>query len=281
MKWTEICIHTTQEAIEIVANVLHEVGASGVVIEDPEVLEREWESPFGEFYQLSPDDYPTEGVFVKGYLASEGCDVEQLVMEIKSSLQSFHNIDIHLGQQKITVSEIDEEEWATVWKQYYKPLQITDRITIKPTWEEYNPSEDEIIIELDPGMAFGTGTHPTTSLCIKALQSSIQGGEEIYDVGCGTGVLSIAAAKLGASRVTAFDLDYVAVESATANVSMNHVSNHIEVMQNNLLEGITTPVDIIVANILAEVILLFASDAYQLLKEEGLFITSGIINSKA
>lgn len=150
-----------------------------------------------------------------------------------------------------------------------------------PTWEEYTPaSPEEKIIELDPGMAFGTGTHPTTTMCIRALEKTVQPGDTVIDVGTGSGVLSIAAAKLGASSVQAYDLDPVAVESAEMNVRLNKTDDIVSVGQNSLLEGIEGPVDLIVANLLAEIILLFPEDAARVVKSGGLFITSGIIAAK-
>ncbi|GAA0362478.1 50S ribosomal protein L11 methyltransferase [Bacillus horti] len=282
MKWSEISIHTTQEAIEPVANILHEAGASGVVIEDSEVLQRDVanHNEFGELYQLDPGDYPAEGVVVKGYLTVNSF-LGEAVEEIKTQLNNLllHNINLGLGT--VTLSEVHEEDWAHAWKQYYKPVKITDRITITPSWEEYSPkNKDEMIIELDPGMAFGTGTHPTTILSIQGLEKVLQRGDEVIDVGCGSGVLSIAAAKLGAKHVLALDLDEVAVKVTKENIQVNHQSEIITVKQNNLLDHITDEAGVIVANILAEVILKFVDQAYLLLKPGGYFVTSGIIVAK-
>ncbi|WCK53490.1 50S ribosomal protein L11 methyltransferase [Aneurinibacillus sp. Ricciae_BoGa-3] len=280
MKWSEISIHTTQEAVEPIANILHEAGATGVVIEDPEILTREWEDQFGEIYQLSPKDYPEEGVLVKAYLLVNSY-LGETVDQIKQAVNNLVLYDIDAGPGTVLLAEVREEEWATAWKKYYKPVEISDHITITPTWEEYAPKKpDELIIELDPGMAFGTGTHPTTVLCIRALDEVIQGGEQVIDVGCGTGVLSIAAAKLGAGSVRALDLDEVAVQSSRINVKLNHTDDRVTVNQNNLLDGVEGSADIIVANILAEVIVRFSDDAAAILKPGGLFITSGIITQK-
>ncbi|WP_332634510.1 50S ribosomal protein L11 methyltransferase [Halalkalibacter flavus] len=279
MKWSEFSIHTTEEAVEPVCNILHEAGASGVVIEDSIDLAKEWGDRFGEIYQLSPDDYPEEGVIVKAYFPVNSF-LAETIDEIKESINGLLAYDIDLGSNKVQIAEVHEEEWATAWKKYYKPVKVSSSITITPTWEEYEASEDETIIELDPGMAFGTGTHPTTVLCIQALDKVIQGGEKVVDVGTGSGVLSIAAAKLGAQRTLALDLDYVAVESAEQNVALNQVDNTVTVKQNNLLEGIEGPFDIVVANILAEVIVRFVQDAAAVLKPNGIYITSGIIKRK-
>lgn len=280
MKWSEISVHTTQEAIEAVANILHEAGASGVVIEDPSDLTRDWEDHYGEIYELNPADFPEEGVLVKAYLPVNSF-LGETIESIKEAINNLLLHDIDLGHGTVSTTEVNEEEWASAWKKYYHPVRITKRIVITPTWVEYEPeSDDELIIELDPGMAFGTGTHPTTVMCIEALEQHLTAGDEVIDVGCGTGVLGIAAAKLGAKKVHGLDLDEMAVRIARQNAKLNKVGERIEVKQNNLLDGITGPVDTIVANILAEVILRFTADAYKVLKDQGLFIVSGIIQAK-
>ncbi|GGE74543.1 50S ribosomal protein L11 methyltransferase [Priestia taiwanensis] len=280
MKWSEMSIHTTQEAVEPISNILHEAGASGVVIEDVFDLYKERADVYGEIYQLDPNDYPTEGVIVKAYLPVNSF-LGETVDAIKEAINNLLIHDIDLGHNTISVSEVNEEEWATAWKKYYHPVRVSNRITIVPTWEEYTKEkEDELIIELDPGMAFGTGTHPTTVMCIQALEKCVENGDNIIDVGTGSGVLSIAAAKLGASKIGAYDLDDVAVQSARTNVQLNKVDDVVEVDQNNLLSGIEGPVDGIVANLLAEIVLRLVEDAKKVIKPGGYFISSGIIGAK-
>ncbi|MCM3215321.1 50S ribosomal protein L11 methyltransferase [Niallia taxi] len=280
MKWSEITIHTTNEAIEPISNILHEAGASGVVIEDPFELIKEREDRFGEIYQLNPDDYPQEGVLVKAYLPINSF-LGETVEEIKEAINNLILFNIDIGLNKVTIMEVNEEEWATAWKKYYHPVKISEKFTIVPTWEEYTPvNSDELIIELDPGMAFGTGTHPTTVLCIQALERIVKKGDTVIDVGTGSGVLSIAASMLQAKSVLALDLDEVAVQSAKLNLKLNKVHGTATVQQNNLLDGITQESDVIVANILAEVIVRFTDDVYRLLKQDGYFIASGIILQK-
>ncbi|MTT32504.1 50S ribosomal protein L11 methyltransferase [Terrilactibacillus sp. BCM23-1] len=280
MKWSEICIHTTQEAVEAITNILHEAGSSGVVIEDPLDLVKDWPQEFSEVYDLNPSDYPEEGVNIKAYLPVNSF-LGETVEEIKQSINNLFVYDIDLGDNTITISEVNEEEWATAWKKYYKPVRLTDHITITPTWEEYKPQfEGEKIIELDPGMAFGTGTHPTTVLCIQALEKYLKDSDHVLDVGTGTGVLSIAAAKLGVESVLAVDLDEVAVKSAKINVKLNHVQDKVSVKQNNLADGIDRQYDIVVANLLAEIVIRLAEDAYDKLTNGGILISSGIIKQK-
>ncbi|MCM3761524.1 50S ribosomal protein L11 methyltransferase [Alkalihalobacillus oceani] len=279
MKWSEFSIHTTEEAVEPICNILHEAGASGVVIEDPMDLVKEWGIHYGEIYQLSPDDYPEEGVRIKAYFPVNSF-LAETIEEIKEAINGLLVYDFDLGHNHVQIVEVDEEDWATAWKKYYKPVKVSKSITITPTWESYTPQDGETIIELDPGMAFGTGTHPTTVLCIQALDRTIKGGERVVDVGTGSGVLSIAAAKLGAEQVLALDLDDVAVVSARQNIALNQLEAKISVKQNNLLQGVSGNYDIVVANILAEIVVQCIQDAAAILKPGGSFITSGIIKRK-
>ncbi|MGE7623298.1 50S ribosomal protein L11 methyltransferase [Viridibacillus sp. NPDC096237] len=280
MKWSELSIHTTSEAVEAISNILHEAGASGVVIEDSEDYGKERADQFGEIYDLNPKDFPKDGVIVKAYLA-ETSFLGETVEEIKVAINNLVNYDINIGHNKVTLNEVNEEDWATAWKKYYHPVKISNRFTIVPTWEDYEPvNSDELIIELDPGMAFGTGTHPTTVLCLQALEKTIKATDSVVDVGTGSGVLSIGAALLGAKHIHALDLDEVAVRSAIENVQLNKVEEVIDVMQGNLLDTVKEPADVVVANILAEVIMTFTDDAYTIVKPGGLFITSGIIEPK-
>jgi len=280
MKWSEISIHTTNEAIEPISNILHEAGASGVVIEDPAELTKEREDWFGEIYDLNPGDYPEEGVIIKAYLPVNSF-ISETVDSIKQEITDLIQYDIDIGTNQVTMTEVKEEDWASAWKQYYHPVKISETFTIVPTWEKYERvNSDELIIELDPGMAFGTGTHPTTVMCIQALEKTVQTGHHVIDVGTGSGVLSIAAALLGAERVLALDLDEVAIKSAKENIELNHVANKIEVRTGNLLDGIESKADIVVANILADVIIRFTDAAASIVKQGGYFITSGIIHPK-
>lgn len=282
MKWSEIAIHTTHAATEAVANIFHEAGASGVIIEDsrePEIQSKR-ENVFGEIVELNKNDYPEEGVIVKAYLPVNSFLIETM-KDIEQSILELPKYGLDVGLNKIQTSEVDEEDWATAWKQYYHPVKISSRFTIVPTWEDYTPVEsDELIVELDPGMAFGTGTHPTTVMCMQALEKYVEKGDRVVDVGTGSGVLSIGAAMLGAKSVHALDLDPVAVQAANENIALNDVNGIIEVSQGNLLDSIHDKPDIIVANILADIIMSFSQDAANLLPVNGLFIVSGIIEEK-
>ena len=174
--------------------------------------------------------------------------------------------------------KVNEEDWANNWKKYYKPTKIGKNIIVKPIWEEYE-ANGEMIIELDPGMAFGTGTHETTRMCVEALEENVKGDTTVFDIGTGSGILAIAAAKLGAKKVIGVDLDPVAVDSAKENVSFNDLNN-IEILYGNLMDVVTGKADLVVANIIAEIIVVLAEDVKNFLVPGGLFITSGIIRER-
>ncbi|MCM3133896.1 50S ribosomal protein L11 methyltransferase [Paenibacillus polysaccharolyticus] len=289
MLWHELTIHTTEEAVEMISNFLHEAGAGGVSIEESGTLNKKRDTTYGELYDVPLNDIPEGFAVIKGYF-SEGTDMTVLQAEVNPRIEELPDFGINVGEIRYETRTVDENDWATAWKQYFKPVRISDRLTIKPTWEEYTPeSPDEKIIELDPGMAFGTGTHPTTTLCLRTLEKVIQGGEEMIDVGTGSGILAIGAVHLGAKHVLALDLDPVAVTSALENVELNKMQQQITVKESDLLSvlgsqdpalGVKLPVKIIVANILAEVILLFVDDVYNALESGGIYIVSGIWKNK-
>ncbi|AJY76305.1 50S ribosomal protein L11 methyltransferase [Paenibacillus beijingensis] len=302
MKWHELKISTTEEAIEMISNFLHEMGAGGVSIEESGTLNRQRDTSYGQWYETPLNDIPEGQAVICGYFA-EGTDIGQLTDELKPRIEQLREYDIDPGSYEMTARIVDEEDWANAWKQYFKPIRVTDKLTIKPTWEVYTPQEGEAIIELDPGMAFGTGTHPTTALCLRTLESVVREGDEVIDVGTGSGILAIGACRLGASGVLAVDLDPVAVSSATENVRLNGLQDRVEVRLSDLLGvlradtadeaagkpageavqrpfNVTVPVDVVVANILAEIILLFIDDVYEALKPGGFYIASGIYMNK-
>jgi len=279
-KWSEISILTTNEAVEAITSILDEIGTNGMVIEDAADLTAAKEFKYGAMYELDPANFPEEGVRVKTYIP-ENKNTSDIVEKLRNKINLLKNFQIDIGKNEINVTEIYEEDWANNWKQYFKPINVSKKITIKPTWEAYIPaSDEELIIEMDPGMAFGTGTHPTTILSLRALEKYLNKKDTVLDVGSGSGVLSIASALLGAKEVYAYDLDDVAVKSTQVNVEINDLERTVVAEQNDLLQGIHQQADVIVSNILAEIIIQFIDDAWTNLKPGGLFITSGIIDNK-
>lgn len=281
MKWNEVVIVTSTEAVEATANLLMEAGAKGTVIED------EWDyihlkdDGFGILKDQRPLPTENQDVLVKAYYPDTQSFIESLAL-IKLSMENMHHSQLNLGKFSLLINDVKEEDWEHSWKAYYHPVRITRYLTVVPYWEKYTKAqEDEKLLVMDPGMAFGTGTHPTTRLSLEALETTIRGGEKVLDVGTGSGVLSIAAKALGANEVRAYDIDEIATRQAKENVMLNPYAAGVTVEPNNLLNGIeNAEADLIVANILAEILLLMIEDAWNNLKTGGYFILSGIINSK-
>lgn len=281
MNWLEVTVNTHSESVEVVSSILIELGSKGVSIEDPQ-----------DYYQLTDEQlewlkvqqkdlYETDTVIVKGYFQPSqwSKDSSNLLHE---KLEEIKVYGLQTGPLSIQVKEVGEEDWANAWKQYYFPVRVTRFLTVVPSWIDYEKEQDnELLIELDPGLAFGTGTHPTTQLSLTALEQTIRGNESVLDVGTGSGVLSIASKLLGASKVTAFDIDEMATRVAKENIALNPTIGEIEVFENNLLVGVDQKSDLIVANILAEILLQMPEDAYRNLNDDGSLILSGIIESKA
>ncbi|WP_409341370.1 50S ribosomal protein L11 methyltransferase [Paenibacillus sp. MBLB4367] len=301
MRWHELTVYTTEEAVEMISNFIHELGAGGVSIEESGTLNKPRDTSFGQWFDLPFNDILEGRAVIKGYFA-DGSDMAEATAELKRRIDELADYGIDTGNPEIDTKDVDDDDWAHAWKAYFKPIRITDRLTIKPTWEPYEALPEELVIELDPGMAFGTGTHATTSLCLQTLEKVVRPGDYVIDVGTGSGILSIAAAKLGAKHVLALDLDPIAVSSAKENSTLNGLDSSITVVESDLLQalraggllqeetsvpnqpsgelGVKLPVQVVVANILAEVVILFVDDVYQALEQGGAYIASGIIKAK-
>lgn len=277
--WIEITIHTTNEASEIVESILLDYGSTGVAIEDPTTLEENLHDDFGTIVELSPADYPEVGVVVKGYINELNFD-DETFGRFKEELDALGK-NINIGDFfKIETTTIQDSNWENSWKDYFDILNIGEKFVIVPTWREYENTENKYIINIDPGMAFGTGGHETTSLCIKNLEKYVKPHDNVIDVGCGSGILSIAASYLTDGELKAVDLDKLAVDVSRENFALNNLEEHIAVEEASLLTKETKKYNVIVANILAHIIELMLEDAYKLLEDGGYFITSGIIKDK-
>ena len=277
--WIEITIHTTNEASEIVESILLDYGSTGVAIEDPTTLEENLHDDFGTIVELSPTDYPEVGVIVKGYINELNFD-DETFNRFKDELEQLGK-NINIGEFfKIETTTIQDSDWENSWKDYFDILNIGEKFVIVPTWREYENEEDKYVINIDPGMAFGTGGHETTSLCIKNLEKYVKPHDNVIDVGCGSGILSIVASNLTDGSLKAVDLDKLAVDVSRENFALNNLENRIEVEEASLLTKETKKYNVIVANILAHIIELMLEDAYKLLEDGGYFITSGIIKDK-
>ncbi|WP_047999840.1 50S ribosomal protein L11 methyltransferase [Lactiplantibacillus herbarum] len=280
MKWTEVTVSTSNEAVEAVSNILMEAGASGVKIDDALDYQNLKPDRYGEIIDLDTIPHITSGAQISAYYP-ETVFVPEILPTIKQRVSQLTEFGLDPQPNDVSMADLSDEDWATAWKKYYHPVRVTRYLTIVPSWEDYQVQQPgELVLRLDPGRAFGTGTHPTTKLCLQALETVINGGEHLIDVGTGSGILSIAAKAMGVGDVEAYDLDDIAVASAQTNLDLNPVAKDIHVAANDLLVGIDTQADIIVANILAEIIIPLVPQARQNLKRGGYFITSGIIDDK-
>lgn len=279
LDWREVSVKTDIAAVDAVSGILIECGAGGVLIEDPELVKQMIKENIWDAYAFPDEFLERNFIVVKAYLPCDS-SLEEHIRDLQRLVQNL-NEEIMPGAVKdVNFSEVREEDWANSWKAYYKPVRVSERIVIKPTWEDYHSSQGELIIELDPGMAFGTGTHPTTVMCIKQLEKLIKGGETVFDIGTGSGILAITAAKLGARVVKAVDIDEVAFQAATENAAVNEVTDAVEVMCGNLLDRVQGQADIVVANIVADVIIKVCPDAVKAVRRGGQFIASGIIDTR-
>lgn len=285
MKWKKFTLTTTTQAVDLVSSMLDDIGIEGVEIEDNVPLtERETK---GMFIDILPELPPDEGVAKVSFYVDDDRDIEELMKQVEEGLDELA-VFTDLGQRAIAASETEDKDWINNWKQYFKPFTVDD-ILIKPTWETI-PEEhrDKLLVQIDPGTAFGTGMHETTQLCIRQLKKAVDSGTKLLDVGTGSGILGITALKLGAKEVWGTDLDENAITAVGENLEANGISGeHFHVLQGNILNDPSVQewagfgcYDVVVANILADVIILLVDEIPVHLKQGGLFITSGIINMK-
>lgn len=277
--WIEVRVITKSEALEPISGIFYGLDCKGVAIEDPEdILGREQGPLTWDFADINVLEHKGKFAVVKGYFSEED-NIDEIIAYINEKVEEIKALGIDVGEGKVEVEKMYEEDWANNWKKYYKPSKVGEKIVVKPIWEEYEAKDEELVVELDPGMAFGTGEHETTRMCIQALEKYVQKDSTVFDVGCGSGILAIAAAKLGAKLAVGVDLDTVAVESAKENVGFNNIDN-IEILHGNLIEVIDGKADIVVANIIAEIICILTEDVSRVIKPNGYFITSGIIHDR-
>ena len=276
--WIEVRVITNSDALEPVSGIFYSLDCKGVAIEDPnDILGREQGPLTWDFADINVLEHKGNAAVVKAYFSED--DIEDVLKYIEERLSELKEMGIDLGEGKLEHEKVYEEDWANNWKKYYKPAKVGEKIVVRTIWEEYEPQGEELVVTLDPGMAFGTGTHETTRMCIQSLEKYVKEDTTVFDVGCGSGILAIAAAKLGAKKAVGVDLDPVAVESSIENVKYNDLNN-IEILYGNLVEVIEGKADVVVANILAEIICILTDDVKRVLKQNGFFITSGIIHDR-
>lgn len=279
MRWARISVVTTHEGADLIANILMELGAAGTEIDDPSLVNEYIDAGLWDYTDL-PRAEDTETVTVRAYLP-EDARLESSLLALAERIAALRHAGAALGAGTISHSFVADEDWAETWKAYIHTEKIGERIVVRPTWEEYTPSADEIVIELDPGAAFGTGAHATTAMCLRWLEHLVSPGMRVYDVGCGSGILAVAAAKLGAGEVIAMDYDPVAVSVAEENIRQNNVHN-VVACESDLLsacEG-AAPAELITANIIADVIVRLFAQLDRHLALGGTLLASGIIDDR-
>lgn len=284
MKWFEVKISTSTEALEVVTGVLLNLGITGFAVEDSKDFEEfltgteiYWDYVDESLMKLK--DAPT---CIKIYLAENAQGIETLSM-VKKELNRLKNTDnnIELGTLEIKVNDLDEEDWANNWKKYYKTIEV-EKIAVVPLWESYENKENKIVVKMDPGMAFGTGTHETTRLCLKMLQDCVEKDDIILDVGTGSGILSISALKFGAKEAYGLDIDENSVKIAGENAEYNGVGDRFKAERKNLLEE-DIPLktyNVIFANIVADVIIGMLNKIKKYMDGNTTMILSGIIDTR-
>ena len=282
MDWIELTVHTTTQGAEVVSDALMLSGATGTMVEDradipdPDKPNGYWEIIDPKLIESLPEDVQVHAWF------EPDATFQERLQALRSQLDMNRRLapEVDLGTLAIDTVNVKDEDWSEVWKQFYKPFRAGRSLVVKPTWEPYDAKPGDRVIEIDPGMAFGSGTHETTGMCLELLEEAVHGGERVIDVGTGSGILAIGAALLGAKDVLAIDIDPTAVKVARENVAHNHLEQTITTLEGNLLEKVDAQCEVCVANIIADVICMFAAPLNDHIVPGGLFICSGIIKER-
>lgn len=288
MKWTKLTLETTTEAVDLISDMLGDLGIVGIEISDNVQLSEEDQKKL--FIDFLPELEEDDGTARVSFYANEGDDLDELLMNVNKGLEALAEY-VNIGAGTVTVTVTEDKDWINNWKEFFKPFRIDDTIVIKPTWEELeDQKEGDLVIEIDPGTSFGTGAHETTKLCILGMKKYMKPEAVVLDAGSGSGILSIIAKKLGAKEVLGIDIDENATASAIENAEVNRLpieNGSLTFMTGNVIEddGVRTSIgkekyDLVVANILADVIIPLSEVIGENLKPEGIFISSGIINTK-
>ncbi|MFQ9979905.1 MAG: 50S ribosomal protein L11 methyltransferase [Finegoldia magna] len=271
-KWLSFDIKCPKGYDEIISSILYDLGIENLQIDDyQDVLDFKKNQPY--WVVIDDEEFtPHDNVIIKAFYEDDKVNYDEIEAQIKE-FSINNNIDIQISKNK----EIEDMDWANEWKKYYEPFYISN-ILIKPSWIDIDES-DHTVVEINPGMAFGTGLHETTNLCIEQLQELNLINKIVLDIGCGSGILSIVSSKLGAKEVFATDIDPLAIEATLENANLNKISN-INAVQGSLLDNVNKKYDVVIANILLNVLDILIPDLPKALKKDGVFICSGLINSQ-
>lgn len=286
MKWIKVSLKTTTEAVDLISAMFDEIGLEGIEIEDKIPLSEEDKQKM--FIDILPDLGPDDGIATVSSYVSIETDKEVLKKQIEDGLEEV-KLFVDAGACELTLEEKDDIDWIDNWKEYFKPFYAAEHILIKPSWETLpeNRKEEDVVIEIDPKTAFGTGSHETTKLCIESIKKELKQGMSILDVGCGSGILSLVSLKLGACKAVGTDIDENALKITWENMERNKITekeftsyagNLID--DKNLQRKVGTGFDLVVANILAPVIIQLSEEIANHMKPKGIFISSGILNTK-
>ncbi len=290
MKFIEVKIYTSHQGIEPLTAMLMEKGINGAVVDDPqdaeELLDKknayEWDYIDRSLLENQGKE-PVVSVFFEDNREGRG-QVRALsdsIAELKEMAEAgAFGAEADLGRLQMEEQVVDDGDWKDKWKEYFKPAKVTETLVVKPSWETYEKTGSEKVIELDPGMAFGTGTHETTTMCMELMEHYLKEGQSVLDIGCGSGILSIAAAFLGSGRVLGIEIDPDAVRTARENVSANGVSESVEIREGDLTKDVEETADLIAANLIAPLVIQLAEPAAEHLNADGVFISSGILTER-
>ena len=279
MEWAEVSFRTSHEAVDAVSSLFEEAGSSGTVIEDPALINEYIHSGLWDYTDI-PEQKETSVVTVKAYLAADDA-LDDKLASLHAGLDAIAARGVDTKPAEFLTARVQDEDWANSWKAYFHTDKVGERVVIQPSWEEYEPQPDEVVLRLDPGAAFGTGTHPTTSMCLRAMEKLVKPGMTVFDVGTGSGVLAIAAAKLGAGTVRAVDYDATAVRVARENIEANDAQDVVSTAESDLFSALSGKAALVTANLIADLVIRLLPELDAHLETGGALLASGIIESRA
>lgn len=290
MNWTEVNIYTTTEGVDILCASLMDIGIKGFVVKDSSDFKEFLENKDGKWDYIDDDlmNLSNCETCLTVYLPDNSQGMEMMI-SLRALLKQIKSNDDNnmFGRLELELLQVKEEDWANNWKQYFKPLKVGKKLLVKPSWEECSNNDERVVLEIDPASSFGTGQHNTTKLCLELLEESLNSGDRVLDLGCGSGILSIGAMLLGASEITAVDIEQNAVETAIENARKNNIPEDKYtaycgdiISDHELCEKIGSGYDLITANIVADVLIAMSDLFRQKLKNNGILIISGIITER-